>query len=145
MKYYIAYGSNLNIHQMSLRCPDALPITSTLMTNMTLVFRGNARGCGVATVEPKTGSDVPVGVWKITGDDEKALDRYEGYPYLYNKKYFRLHVNGKEVQAMIYIMNPGHSITSPSASYYETIKQGYRDFGFDLHQLASFAGKGGDE
>lgn len=97
----------------------------------------------MATLEPKTGSDVPIGIWQITDDDEKALDRYEGYPYLYNKKYISLHVDGKKVQAMIYIMTPGHSLAHPSDTYYETIKQGYRDFGFNVHQLAWFAGKGG--
>lgn len=143
MKYYIAYGSNLNMSQMALRCPDATPVTSALLTDMTMVFRGNARGCGVATVERKVGSDVPVGIWKISAEDEKSLDRYEGYPYLYLKKYVKVHVDGKEVSALIYIMTPGRTKVAPSSSYYETIKQGYRDFGFDVHQLARFAEKGG--
>lgn len=143
MKYYIAYGSNLNVAQMSLRCPGAKPVSTAILTNMTMVFRGNARGCGVATIEPKIGSDVPIGIWQITDEDEKALDRYEGYPYLYGKRFIKIHVDGQEKSAMVYIMTPGHALVSPSSSYYETIKQGYRDFGFDVHQLARFAGKGG--
>ena len=143
MKYYIAYGSNLNMAQMRLRCPGATPVSSALLTDMTMIFRGNTRGYGVATIEPKKGSDVPVGIWKITDDDEKALDRYEGYPYLYEKKLVKIHADGHEARAMVYIMTPGRAQTEPSAQYYETIKQGYRDFGFDVHQLARFAGKGG--
>ncbi len=141
MKYYIAYGSNLNKAQMAIRCPDAVPVCSALLENMTLVFKGNARGCGVATVEPMIGSDVPIGVWRISNDDEKALDRYEGYPYLYIKKTVRIHVDGREVKAMIYIMTLGHVIVPPSEGYYNTIAQGYRDFGFDEKALAEFAGK----
>lgn len=122
MKYYIAYGSNLNKRQMAQRCPDAMPIGSSALTGYRLVFRG------VATIEPLPGATVPVGVWKISASDEKKLDSYEGYPYYYDKLQMPVSVNGKTYNAMIYVMNEGHPLSRPSGTYYATIAEGYDDF-----------------
>ena len=137
MKYYLAYGSNLNKVQMSHRCPDAVPIGKTRIPNYELVFRR-----GVLTIEPKQGSSVPVGVWEISNEDERHLDRYEGYPRFYFKQSFVLQItvvhytemggwklDGYPV-AMAYIMTPGHQISGPSDSYFRTVVDGYHDFGF---------------
>lgn len=130
MKYYLAYGSNLNIQQMRQRCPDAVPVSSAVILDYRLLFRR-----GVATIEPMKGASVPVGIWKITNADEKALDRYEGYPYLYTKKDFPLRFKGRMITGMAYIMTPGHPITPPRAGYLETIEKGYHNFGFDTGTL----------
>ena len=34
--------------------------------------------------------EVPVGIWEISENDEHFLDRYEGYPHLYEKKNLRI-------------------------------------------------------
>lgn len=39
-KYYLAYGSNLNIHKMKERCPNAKAISKVLLNNHRLVYRG---------------------------------------------------------------------------------------------------------
>lgn len=135
MKYYVAYGSNLNVEQMARRCPNARRVATATLTNSKLVFRSNAKGFGVATVERKRGGTVPVGIWIISDSDEVALDRYEGYPWLYGKQNITVSIGGSPVQAMIYIMAPGHAVTTPAESYLNTIAQGYRDFGFDTDQL----------
>ena len=72
-KYYIAYGSNLDVDQMLRRCPDALTIGCSAIDGYKLVFRGNSRS-GVANIEPCAGSSVPVGVWSISLSDEESLD-----------------------------------------------------------------------
>lgn len=41
-KYYIAYGSNLDVDQMLHRCPDALTIGRSTIDGYKLVFRGTA-------------------------------------------------------------------------------------------------------
>ena len=41
-KYYIAYGSNLNLEQMARRCPTAKMIGSTTLKNYRLMFRGGS-------------------------------------------------------------------------------------------------------
>ena len=53
-KIYIAYGSNLNLPQMAIRCPGAAVIGKSALKDYELVFRGGRRGA-VATVEPKKG------------------------------------------------------------------------------------------
>lgn len=135
MKYYIAYGSNLNVNQMLLRCPGAIQIGSTVIPDYRLTFRGNYKRNGVANIEPCAGGSVPVGIWAITESDEVALDRYEGFPRLYVKQDFRITVSRNDLVAMAYIMTPGHPFTTPSKAYLDTIWQGYLDFDFDVEVL----------
>ena len=135
MKYYIAYGSNLDVDQMHRRCQDARKIGYSIIEDYELLFRGVGRHYGVATIEPCKGKRVPVGVWMISDQDEQALDRYEGWPRLYKKQNFDITVHGQLITAMAYIMTAGHRIVSPSPGYFHTIAQGYRDFGFDLTVL----------
>lgn len=139
MKLYLAYGSNLNKAQMAYRCPDAEPIGTSNLHGWHLVFRR-----GVLTIEPKKGSFVPIGIWKISDMDERSLDRYEGYPRLYYKKNF-VFLNNLDhgtdqfgewskdewYDLMAYIMTDGHPIQSPGKGYMETCLQGYRDFGLN--------------
>ena len=138
MRYYMAYGSNLNKSQMRRRCPDAYPVGKTVLPNYQLVFRR-----GVLTIEPKQGSSVPVVVWAISREDERSLDRYEGFPRLYYKQEFPIVFSGrsggkvKEIitDAMAYIMTDGHPIQEPSVPYMVTCMKGYDDFGLDMTPL----------
>lgn len=128
-KLYIAYGSNLNLEQMSKRCPTAKVVGISKIRGYKLLFRGPHAG-SVATIEPVKGEVVPVLVWEITPADEAALDRYEGWPFLYRKETFKIKVNGKFVEAMAYIMNDGRPLGKPSHYYYKTILEGYKSAGF---------------
>lgn len=123
-KYYIAYGSNLNIKQMTNRCPTAIPLCSFMLEDMQLEFRS------VATIVPREDAMVPVGLWQIDEACEAALDLYEGYPNLYRKEFIEVPLWGSTVTAMVYIMNGG-SPALPSDYYLGTILTGYRDFDMD--------------
>ena len=138
-RYYIAYGSNLNIRQMRYRCPGAKPIGISAIPNYELLYKGSKTGAYL-TIEPKNGSLVPIAVWAVTADDEKRLDIYEGYPNFYYKKEIRLPVklaSGKirKVTAFVYIMHEERSIAIPSMTYIRTCEEGYRNFGFDVKYL----------
>lgn len=139
-RFYIAYGSNLNLMQMKYRCPTAEVVGKTRLRNWRLMFRGS-KDTAVATIERSAGSGVPVLVWKLQPQDERALDRYEGWPYLYRKETLRITLNGRRIYAMVYIMNEEkHLYGKPSSGYFETIAAGYRSAGFDeniLHQAAN--------
>ena len=136
MKYYLAYGSNLNVGQMRFRCPGAKQIGTTTLNGYRLTFRGNSRHFGVANIEPRHGSSVPVGIWQITAQDERSLDRYEGFPHLYDKVTVQVQLPDlRTVDAIAYVMTGGRPWAQPSAYYLETIKQGYRDFGFENRKL----------
>lgn len=128
-RLYIAYGSNLNLPQMELRCPTATIVGASEIKNYELLFRG------VATVEPKEGASVPVLLWKIEPLDERALDRYEGWPYLYRKEMVDVELQGKPVSAMVYLMNDVRSYDLPSDYYYRVIEEGYKTAGFDTAVL----------
>ena len=93
-KYYLAYGSNLNMRQMSRRCPTAKPLGTATLEGWTLLFKGSKSG-SYLTIEPKEGASVPVGVWEISERDEGYLDVYEGYPNFYYKKELEVTFTGK--------------------------------------------------
>ena len=128
-RLYIAYGSNLNIEQMAQRCPTAKLIGTSEIKDYELVFKG------VATIEKKKGSIVPVCVWDLKKEDEEALDVYEGYPRLYIKENLRIKLNGKTENAMVYIMTPNHRLGMPSDHYLNIIAKGYEDNGLDVNVL----------
>jgi gamma-glutamylcyclotransferase (GGCT)/AIG2-like uncharacterized protein YtfP len=133
-KLYLAYGSNLNLEQMAYRCPWAKPVGTTTLKNYRLIFRGE-QGHAVATIEPMKGETVPCLLWEITQADETALDRYEGFPFLYRKETVQVRLGRKNVDAMVYIMNESKPIGKPSCYYYSTIFEGYKSSGFDAEIL----------
>lgn len=128
-RYYVAYGSNLNLEQMSQRCPSARAAGTAALRDYRLLFRGGPGA--VATVEPMKGSSVPVLLWEITPADEAALDRYEGFPFLYRKETVRVQLGRRTVDAMVYIMNGNRPLNAPGSRYYNVILEGYRSAGFD--------------
>ena len=129
-RFYIAYGSNLNLGQMAKRCPTAEVVKATYLQNYHLMFRG--KGTAVATIEKHRGSKVPVLIWRLQPSDEHNLDIYEGYPHLYRKEMIKVTLDGRRVRAMVYIMNEAlHPYGTPSRSYFDTICQGYGYSGFD--------------
>ena len=139
-RYYIAYGSNLNIPQMRMRCPGARIIGTSVIEDYQLLFKGSKTG-SYLTIEPMEGAEVPVVIWEITETDEKALDRYEGYPNFYYKKEMTLDIKGirtgkvRRRDAFVYIMHEERELGIPSWYYVNTCLDGYRAFGFDEKYL----------
>ena len=129
--YYVAYGSNLNKRQMIYRCPEAECVGPAILENYKLKFNL------YLTVEQEANSSVKVGIWKITKNDERKLDRYEGFPKLYRKDFVEVKVNGITRKCLIYIMNyvPERMNRKPTLEYLERCQQGYEDFGFDPNEL----------
>ena len=133
-KKYIAYGSNMNLEQMERRCPGARVAGKGWLKDHRLFFAGRSEAA-VASIEPADGHAVPVVLWEITPKDEQALDRYEGYPWFYDKQDLTVEVNGKQVSAMVYVMGPGFAYGAPSKSYLDCIREGYASAGFDTAVL----------
>lgn len=75
-RYYIAYGSNLNLEQMHFRCPTAKIVGTSVINDYELLFKGSLTGAYL-TIEKKKSSKVPVAVWEVTAEDERSLNRYE--------------------------------------------------------------------
>lgn len=141
-RYYIAYGSNLNIRQMRMRCPSARIIGISEIPEYELLFKGSKTGFYL-TIEPKKGSRVPVAAWEVSAEDEQALDRYEGFPTFYYKKEMLLPIKGirsgkiRRRDTFMYIMHEDRVLGVPSNFYMQTCLNGYKSFGFDpkfLHE-----------
>lgn len=129
-KLYISYGSNLNKAAMRSRCPDARPRGKFMLTKARLLFRG------VADVEYDPDQKVPCGLWEISREDERKLDLYEGVSsgFYFKNEGIVLKYEGERRNALIYMMS-SEGVYPPSASYIETIRQGYRDFKLDESYL----------
>lgn len=129
MKYYFAYGSNMNLDQMAHRCPDAEVVGRAVLKDYRLVFRGNRNGNGVASVVPDPGKEVQGLLWKITPRCEQSLDFYEGYPRLYGKEEIKVQTKTGEVaKVAVYIMNEPYQSQPaiPSEYYLKGILDGCR-------------------
>ena len=135
-KYYLAYGSNLNIRQMKFRCPTAKIMGTTVIKDHELLFRGSRTG-SYLTIEPKEGASLPAAVWEVTADDIESLDRYEGYPSFYYKKEMTVTYTGiasgvkRRRKVFVYIMHEDRPIGIPTERYIDVCYWGYREFGFD--------------
>lgn len=136
----IAYGSNLNLDQMAYRCPTAKVYGHGVLHGYRLLFKG-VPGNAYATIEPSEKGAVPVVVWELEPQDEKALDRYEGYPSFYEKEDVAVELDtGDTITAMVYIMtnkiDDRIHLNLPSQSYLRTVQEGYEMAGFDLSIIA---------
>ena len=139
-RYYVAYGSNLNVRQMLRRCPESRIIGTGTLDGWELLFKGSKTG-SYLTVEQNPDSSVPVAVWEVSERDERNLDLYEGYPTFYYKKEMMIPVkeirNGKirKHKVFVYIMHEDRPLGLPTGSYIHTCSEGYDDFDFDIDIL----------
>lgn len=128
--YYCAYGSNLYREQMRKRCPESRFVGVGNLFGYELCFRGSAYGA-YATIIEKEGGVIPVALYLISAEDEKSLDRFEGYSHQYDKVEVEVEMGDTVVSAMTYIMPPNRRAGLPDSSYYARVWDGYHDCGFD--------------
>ena len=126
MKYYLAYGSNLNLMQMRRRCPDSRPVSQVEIKGWRLAFRT------YLDIEPGKKTDrVICGLYLISERDEAALDRYEGVGTSgrYEKVWLDLKINGAQDKALIYIMKDQSYLSPCFPAYFDCVSWGFRDWG----------------
>ena len=134
-RLYVAYGSNLNTYQMKFRCPTARLVGTGIIKDHELQFKGR-KDSAFATIAPSEGGTVPVAVWELQPRDEKALDRYEGFPNYYFKQDIPVEMkNGETVNGMVYIMNLRQDFGIPSTGYVQTVSEGYHNCRLDTSVL----------
>ena len=137
-KLYLAYGSNLNLRQMAHRCPGAELLGYTYLENTRLIYRGSLSGYYLS-IEDAAGRRAPCGVFRITPQDERNLDRYEGYPNFYGKVTYKglplYAMDGTlrpgSIDAMAYRLPCSSPAGLPIPYYIRICREGYLDFGFD--------------
>ena len=134
-RLYIAYGSNLNLRQMAMRCPTAQLVGTGEVRDYELQFKGAPYGA-FATICATEGAAVPVAVWSLQNRDEKVLDIYEGVKAgHYFKKEIPVQLGDQTKLALVYIMNPEAQFGIPTQRYYNAVLEGYENCKLDPHIL----------
>jgi gamma-glutamylcyclotransferase (GGCT)/AIG2-like uncharacterized protein YtfP len=127
--YYFAYGANLNRKQMLERCPDSKPKFMVTLPNYKLIFVGWSRKWrgGVATIKRFGGEKVLGGIYDVSEQCLRQLDRYEeGYDRLKVTVFTEV---DEPIEAITYIKSGQLDETQPSKEFLVLIQQGYRDWG----------------
>ena len=128
MIYYFAYGSNLHHLQMKKRCPKCRYIKKIVLNNFELIFRNKG---GWADIQRKNNKKVYGGLYIISKFAESRLDKYEDYPIIYKKMYFKY----KGTKVMTYTMVRKTKLVSPTNRYLNIVKQGYKDCKINIKSL----------
>jgi gamma-glutamylcyclotransferase len=119
---------------MRERCPESKPLFIATLPNYKLVFAGWSRQWrgGMASIKLHHGEKVMGGVYELTEQDLRKLDRYEGCPGAYNRlKVMVFDEDGNQVEAVTYIKSGQLDETPPTKEYVAVIQQGYKDWEID--------------
>ena len=95
--YYFAYGTNLNKKIFLKKFKSAKLLKKYTLNNYKVVFRTKYI---IPDLQTKINSKVQGLIYQIDKNIEKKLDKYEEYPRLYIKKYFKY----KKKKIMFYYM-----------------------------------------
>jgi len=116
---YFAYGANLDKNGMDIRCPGNKPLCRAALKNYRLIFRS------VADIEEAINHSVHGALYEITKEHLQSLDRFEGYPRLYIRKTVSVITeDGREVEAVVYLMTDRFQYSRPFQGYLNTILTG---------------------
>ena len=119
------------VKQKGLEFTNSKYIKNIFLEGYKLSFCAIDRDYGVANIVKKLDSKIPGGVWKISTNDEKKLDYYEGFPIKYTKDFFTLN----DEKVMFYIIKRQYSFKPPQRWYVDIINQGYKDCNMDREYL----------
>lgn len=126
---YFAYGMNTNVDGMASRCPRAVSFGRAQLLGHRFRF------AGPADVQRDWRFNVDGVLWDITDQCLTSLDRLEGYPFYYDRKWAQVQYQDQVVEALVYFMLPGHGNDEPSSGYFDMVLQGYNEHGVPTDQL----------
>lgn len=133
-KLYFAYGSNMFIQQMDIRCPDNRLIGRGVLFD----YKWTVSIRGYANIVKSEGTQVQGLVYRISADDEEALDMYEGVAAkAYIKIRLPVYVKGKEYKMLVYI-DPRTAEGVMQANYYARILKGVKDANIGKRYVAQY-------
>jgi len=131
---YFAYASNLSKQQMRQRCPAAKAKFQAVLPNYRLIFTGWSREWkgATASIKPVRGERVKGGVYEISEQDLRHLDRFEGYPVTCDRiNVLVLDDSGRATKAVTYVKKSQSDEGKPSPEYMAVVRQGYRDWAIE--------------
>lgn len=132
MIYYFAYGSNLRHKLMLEKCSDSQYLRRVKLDGYKFQYDGysKSRNGAVGNVVESESDIVWGGLWEISENDLKKLDRQEGYfTRIYDRKEVDVFDNdGEKYIAMTYFRT-GKKTGKPSRDYVDMILDGARECG----------------
>jgi len=133
---YFAYGSNMDPLQMEDRCPGAVESGVAVLEGWRFVINGR----GVATVKNDRGCMVWGVLWRLSEEDESALDVYESVAEgNYRKERLVVSQHEKWVGALVYV-DPITEAGRPRVGYLDGVLAGAGHFGLPERYRAELAG-----
>ena len=138
-RLYFAYGSNLSLAQIKLRCPDHKPKGTAVLSNHRVVCnkKGDNGVDFYAGIVCSPGDEVLGALYQLTEKDITRLDDSEGCKeygrhYIRNEKDFfvRNRETGEVINAFTYFVVKPITPKKPTSEYAEKILQGCRDHHF---------------
>ena len=126
---YFAYGSNLNLAQMYMRCPDSEVVGPGTLYGYKLMFRQHL------DVEKDHRYQVEGTLFSVSEKDLEYLDRYEGVPRYYTREQVVISNYTEDLIAFVYIMRNQHHTSPPSVGYWDIVSEGYRDCHMPRYRL----------
>ncbi len=133
---YFAYGSNLWLKQMALRCPSSTYLGLARLSHWRWII--NHRG--YANVVPSDGDEVWGMIYALPTADEESLDVNEAVPVAYGKQMLRAEVwfetkgksgdtvqAGKQETVLCYVDDQRVEEDKPKQEYVHRMNMGIRD------------------
>lgn len=131
LEYYFAYGSNMDEHKLKIkRRINFYEKFSGKIDGWEILFDKAASGKpGVAysNISPKKNSCVQGIVYKIKSEDIlNKLDKREGWPEHYEKKYMSVKTANGFLECLVYVANPNttQQVLHPERKYLDEILAG---------------------
>ena len=121
--YYFAYGTNLNKKIFLKKFKRAKLIKKHTLNNYKVVFRTKYI---IPDLQKRKNSKVRGLIYLIDKDIEKKLYKYEDYPKLYIKRYFKY----QKIKIMFYYMKKKTLPLKPRGYYFKIMMNGYRQNNF---------------
>lgn len=130
-KYFIAYGTNIKTSELTKSFPEVKILGYGYLHNYALEFVGYDEHA-IATVVKKKGAKTPVAIWEFPKELRSTLSNYEAFPYLYKRLKATAVVGGKtKMRGEIYVTKQNLRHGTPSKEYLQTLRDGYKEAGFD--------------
>ncbi len=140
---YFAYGSNLSREQMRSRCPESRFVRRAWLPGHRLAFSGYSKkwGGAVATIVVEVDYAVPGLVYELGARDLEALDGFEGYPRVYQRKLAVVHDDDARDLHVVTYYQVAETVRfgEPSERYRGVIEAAYREHDLETDPPAPLA------
>ncbi|MBI2955888.1 MAG: gamma-glutamylcyclotransferase [Acidobacteria bacterium] len=135
--WYFAYGSNMSRAQVKHRAGEPAAEKIARLDNYELNFDKVARGgTGTANIAPADGKTVWGVLYRLTEQQLKALDRFEGVPDHYRRSEVTVSdAEGNRLSAQVYLARKVRKGLKPDRVYLARIIQGAEEHGLPADYL----------